>query len=453
MLNNFKNTIYPHSIEAEKAVLGTMMKRPEAISAVFERLEATSFYVPAHQRIFSSMEELNSTGKPVDEITLIEIIERRGLLKESGGLKYIMELPREVPAISNLPHYIAIIEEKSMLRKLLEAAEEIHNDVFSEEDNSLERILASAEKRIFDITLKNVSTGLEQIGESITKSYLSLSEKQLQTGLTGLSTGFVDIDQKTSGLQKSDLIVIAARPGMGKTSFAMNIAQNASVDSGATVAVFSLEMSNLQLANRMLCSFAEVDMQRLKTGQLTDNDWKKLAKSLNPLSSAKLYVDDTPGITIAEIRSKLRRLNIQTGALDLVVIDYLQLMTYKGKASNRQQEISELTRNLKLIAKELNVPILLLSQLSRASESRRDGRPKISDLRESGAIEQDADIVILLSKESETDEEGNSNQQFDPNIVTVDIAKHRNGPTGEIKLTWLGQYTKFKNHSDLSSPF
>lgn len=429
----------PHSADAERAVLGAMMKRDAAFAMVMERLMQDDFYLPAHQHVFTAMEALHMQGKPIDEVSLIDYLERRGLLKEAGGFTYITDLPRMLPAMGNLGYYIGLVEEKATLRKLIAAGEEIIGDGYSGEDE-LERVLASAEKRIFDISLKNTRSGLRIIGEGAVESYTKLGDKVNSTGITGLRSGLTDLDMKLSGLQKSDLIVIAARPAMGKTSFAMNIAQYAALHEKSTVAVFSLEMSREQLITRLLCTEAKVDMQHVKSGQLSASDWSRLAEALPGMVSAKLYIDDTAGITLAEISSKLRRLKLEAGALDLVVIDYLQLMTYRGKADNRQQEVSEITRALKILARDLDVPILLLSQLSRAPEQRSDHRPVLSDLRESGSIEQDADIVIMLYRGAVYDED-------DGNKAEAIVQKHRNGPTGTVELFWHGEYTRFSDYS------
>lgn len=439
----------PHSAEAERAVLGAMFKQEAAFMTALESLSENDFYLPAHREIFMIMETLHNKGVPVDEVTVIEALEKRDALSQVGGIAYVTDLQRSLPTITNLSHYIQLIQEKTTLRKLLEACETIQSDVYKEEDET-PNILSSAEKSIFDISMQNVSSGLEQIEATVSQSYLRIAENAGQTGLTGLATGFEMLDHKLSGLQKSDLIVIAARPAMGKTSFAINIAQHAALRENAVVAVFSLEMAREQLVTRMLCTEARVDMQRAKTGQMTSDDWTALAAVLDPISKSKCFIDDTAGISLSEMRSKLRRLKIQQGKLDLVVIDYLQLMTYRGKADNRQQEVSETTRQLKIMARDLNVPILLLSQLSRGPDQRTDHRPMLSDLRESGSIEQDADIVIMLYRESAYDPACEN-----PNLAQAIVAKHRNGATGDVNLIWRGEYTMFDNASefDQAPPF
>ena len=429
----------PHSADAERAVLGAMMKRAEAFAQSTERLAEADFYLPSHKHIFAAMEELHLQGKPIDEVSMIDYLERRGLLKEAGGFTYITDLPQMVPSIGNLGYYIGLVEEKSTLRKLIAACEDTIESCY-ESGDEVDRVLASAEKRVFDISLKNSRSALRKIGEDAVAAYNKLGERSVISGLTGLGTGFTMLDTKLSGLQKSDLIIVAGRPAMGKTSFAMNVAEYAAFEGNATVAVFSLEMSREQLIIRMLCTEAKVDMQHVKSGQLS-NDWDRIAGALLKVTQSNMYIDDTAGISIAEIASKLRRLKLETGTLDLVVIDYLQLMTYRGKADNRQQEVSETTRALKILAREIEVPIILLSQLSRAPDQRKDGehRPMLSDLRESGAIEQDADIVMFLYRGVVYDE------QEDGNKAEVIVAKHRNGPTGTVHLQWNGEYTKFSD--------
>ena len=438
--------IPPHSTEAERAVLGAMFKQSNVFMDALERLSEADFYLPAHREIFASMEALHGKGAPVDEVTVIEALEKREALAEAGGIGYITDLQRALPALTNLNHYIQMIVDKSTLRKLLVSCEEIESDIYAGSEE-MESILSDAEKRIFDLSLQNTHSDLEQIEAAVSSSYLKIAENAGKTGLTGLATGFEALDQKLSGLQKSDLIVIAARPAMGKTSFAINIAQHAALKEDAVVAVFSLEMAREQLVTRMLCTEARVDMQRAKTGQMTPDDWTAMAAVLDSISKSKCFIDDTAGISLSEMRSKLRRLKIQQGKLDLVVIDYLQLMTYRGKADNRQQEVAETTRQLKIMARDLNVPILLLSQLSRAPDQRADHRPMLSDLRESGSIEQDADIVIMLYRESVYDPECEN-----PNLAQAIVSKHRNGSTGDINLVWRGEYTMFDNAYDLDEP-
>ena len=429
----------PHSTEAERAVLGAAFREGESLAAVMERIRADDFYLPAHKAVFEAMTELHSQGKPVDVVTVVDYLDRRGLLKEAGGLTYITDLPRAIPTVANLSYYLSLVEEKATRRRLIAAGQLIAADALSGE-NELTELLSGAEKQVFDISMKNLSDGLKIITDDVASVYMGLGEISSTDGVTGIPTGFVDLDYKLSGLQRSDLIIIAGRPSMGKTSFAINIAQRVGLK-GYVVAVFSLEMSRQQLITRMMCSEAKVDMQRVNTGQLTPQDWTNLSIAMSRLSAAPFYIDDTAGVSVAEMRSKLRRLKLEAGKLDLVVIDYLQLMNYTGKSDNRTQAVAEITRALKIMARDLDVPIILLSQLSRAPEQRTDHRPLMSDLRESGSIEQDADIIIMLYRAA-VYEEGAGNE-----AVAI-VAKHRNGPTGDVNLIWNGQYTSFESATD-----
>ena len=440
MAEEKKPRILPHSAEAERAVLGAMLRQEDMLASGLGQLNEPDFYLPANQLIYATMAELHNESHPVDEVTVVERLDLRHQLQQAGGVTYVTGLRQALPVLGNFEHYIAILKNKSTLRKLSAAASDIQSDVFGSGEE-LQTVLSHAEKLIFDISLQNTKRGLTRLEDSVARSFVAIGDRAGQSGLTGLPTGFIDLDQKLSGLQKSDLIVVAGRPAMGKTSFAINIAQHAATREQAVVAVFSLEMATDQLSTRMLCTEARVDMQRVKTGTVTDEDWVKLGEAMTVLARANMYIDDTAGISLAEMRSKLRRLKLEKNQLDLVVIDYLQLMTYHGKADNRQQEISDTTRQLKIMARDLDVPILLLSQLSRGPESRTNKRPMMSDLRESGAIEQDADIVILLYRSAVYDEEDDSN------IAQAIVAKHRNGPTGDVDLFWRGEYTLFENYS------
>jgi replicative DNA helicase len=431
--------IPPHSIEAEQSVLGSMLLDREAVSAAGEVLQPEDFYSDAHREIYEAMLSLYDAGKPVDLVTLVDELDQRGTMDGVGGITYVTDLSRMVPSTANVRYYIRIVEEKSILRKLIKASGTIMNESY-EASKEVDDIINQAEKAIFDISQKQGTTSFEHIKDTLLSSYAKIEELYNSKGnITGLPTGFVELDYKLSGLHPSELILVAARPGMGKTSFIMNVAQYAAIHSNTPVAVFNLEMSREQLANRMLGCEAHVELQKIRTGNLTEDDWRKLARAMAPLSQAPIYIDDTPGISVTEIRSKCRRLKIEHG-LGLVVIDYLQLMSGRGRAESRQQEIAEISRALKVLAMELSVPIIAGSQLSRAPEARTDHRPMLSDLRESGAIEQDADVVMFLYR----DEYYNPDTE-DKNIAEVIIAKQRNGPTGMVKLAWLGQYTKFAN--------
>jgi replicative DNA helicase len=429
----------PQSVEAEQSVLGSMLLDKEVIPVVTEILKSEDFYRADHREIFEAVMDLFDSGEPVDLITVSEQLKLRTSLDNIGGLEYLTNIASAVPTTANARHYAKIVEEKSTLRKLIKASSEIVNMGY-EASEELSYIVDRAEKSIFDVLQKRGTQGFAPIKEVLVNAFNKLEELYNNKGhITGIPTKFVDLDYKTAGLHNSDLILVAARPAMGKTAFALNIAQNAAVYSGVPVAIFSLEMSKEQLVSRILCSEAMVDSQKIKTGKLEDDDWKKIARALGPLSEAPIYIDDTPGISISEIRAKCRRLKLEKN-LGLVVIDYLQLMQGRGKTESRQQEISDISRSLKILAKEINVPIITLSQLSRAPEARADHRPILSDLRESGAIEQDADIVMFLYRDDYYNPESDKK-----NIAEVILAKHRSGSTGTVELTWLGTYTKFAN--------
>jgi replicative DNA helicase len=418
-----------------------MLIDKDVVPVVMEILKPEDFYRPDHREIYNVIIELFDKAQPIDLITVSERLKLHGKLELVGGLEYLSNIATEVPTTANVKHYSKIVEEKALLRKLIKASSDIVDLGFNASEE-VSYILDKAEQSVFDILQKRSSQGFVPIKDVLVDTFNKLEEMYNNKGnITGIPTGFTDLDFKTSGLHNSDLILVAARPAMGKTAFALNLAQNVAVNSHVPVAVFSLEMSKDQLVNRILCSEAMVDSSRMKTGKLEDNDWQKVAKALAPLSEAPIYIDDTPGVTITEIRAKCRRLKLEHN-LGLVVIDYLQLMQGSGKkgGENRQQEISEISRSLKILAKEINVPVICLSQLSRAPETRTDHRPILSDLRESGAIEQDADIVMFLYRDDYYNPETEKK-----NIAELIIAKHRNGSTGTVELVWLGQYTKFAN--------
>lgn len=432
--------IPPQNIEAEQSVLGAMLLDKEALSNVAEIISSQDFYRDDHKEIFEAIMDLYERAEPIDLITVSEQLKARGSLDGIGGLEYLTNLANAVPTTANAKHYAKIVEEKSILRRLIRVSSEIVNMSY-EASEEVSYVLDKAEKNIFDVLQKRNAQGFSPIKEVLIDTFNRLEELYNNKGfVTGIATGFTDLDYKTSGLQNSDLILIAARPAMGKTSFVLNIAQYAAIHGKVPVAIFSLEMSKDQLVNRMLCSEAMVDSQKIRTGKLEDSDWQKVARALGPLSEAPIYIDDTPGVTAMEIRAKCRRLKIEKN-LGLVVIDYLQLMQGRSRGNDsRQQEISEISRSLKILAKEINVPVLTLSQLSRAPEQRTDHRPILSDLRESGAIEQDADIVMFLYRDDYYNPDTEKK-----NIAEAIIAKHRNGSTGTVELAWLGQYTKFAN--------
>ena len=434
----FQN-VPPHDDAAELAVLGAMFLDREAASLALEMLTGEDFYRPDHRQVFEAAEELYHSGVPIDMITVKNKLEEKQVFEQIGGLPFLANISTSVGSSANMSHYAAIVEEKSVLRRLIRTANNI-SQMSYEGKTDVNAIMDTAEKGIFDIMQNRHSDQFHHIRDIAVDSIEKIEDIYRSKGkLTGVPTGFVDFDQKTAGLQKSDLILLAARPSMGKTAFALNIIQNAAIRSNVPTAVFSLEMSREQLVNRMLCSEAMLDAQRLRTGELTDSDWADLIQAMGPLSQAPIYIDDTPGVTPMEVRSKCRRLKVEKG-LGLIVIDYLQLMSGNSRNDSRQQEISEISRSLKAIAREMEAPVIALSQLSRACEQRADHRPMLSDLRESGAIEQDADVVAFLYRDEYYFPDTEKKNQAE-----LIIAKQRNGPTGTVDLTWMGQYTKFGN--------
>lgn len=375
---------------------------------------------------------------PVDLVTLLERLKATEKLEKAGGVTYVSELSSSLLTTINLSAYIKIVKEKSILRKLIKASTSIIEDSYNKQ-GEVEEVLEGAEKKIFDIAEKRTTSDFEPLNVVLERGFLEIERLFNNKGeITGVGSGFVDLDAKTSGFQKGDMVLIAARPSMGKTTFALNIAEHAALREGKSVVVFSLEMSKEQLAYKLLCSEANVDMLKLRTGALDDKDWENIARATGPLSKAKIYIDDTAGVTVMEMRSKCRRLKLEYG-IDLIVIDYLQLMSGSSNES-RQQEVSEISRSIKALAKEMECPVIALSQLSRAPEQRADHRPMLSDLRESGSIEQDADLVMFLYRD-----EYYNKETEDTNIAECIIAKQRNGPVGTVKLAWLGQYSKFGN--------
>ncbi|PAB58476.1 replicative DNA helicase [Anaeromicrobium sediminis] len=427
--------IPPHNMDAEQSVLGSMILDKEAIITVAEILRWDDFYRESHGQIYAAIIDLYKKDEPVDLVTLSEALIQRNMLEPIGGITYLTSLSDAVPTTTNVKYYAQIVEEKSILRRLIKASSEILDKGYSADEDVM-KILDVAEKSIFDISQKRNQDGFSAIKDILLGTFNQIEELyENKGGITGLTSGFTDIDRKTSGLQKSDLILIAARPSMGKTAFSLNVAQNAAIKGGASVAVFSLEMAKDQLVQRMLSAESLIEIQKIRTGDLTEEEWPRLARAMGPLSEAQVFIDDTPGISVMEMRAKCRRLKMEKG-LDLVLIDYLQLMT--GEGESRQQEISNISRALKGLAREMDCPVIALSQLSRAPELRADHRPILSDLRESGAIEQDADIVMFLYR----DEYYHADSEK-KNIGEVIIAKQRNGSTGTVELAWLGQFTKF----------
>lgn len=428
----------PNNADAERSVLGCMMQDREALSVALELLTAEDFYQPANREIFDAMHELNAQGMPVDLVTTDEELTRRGTLEGVGGLSYLVELSQCMPTTANARAYVQIVDEKATLRRMIKATGDIASSCYAQAD-PVSDILGVAEKSIFDIIMRrHEGSTLKHISDVLPETYLRIERlSELKGGIDGVPMGFVDLDNLLTGLHGGELIIVGARPSMGKSAFGLNITGYAAMQAGRSVAYFSLEMPNDQLAMRLLCSDARVDMQSVRHGSMRDEDWVALASTLGPLAASKIYMDDTSGITPSQLRSRCRRLKMDRG-LDLIVVDYLQLMSADGRVENRQNEVSEISRNLKSIAKELNVPLVALAQLSRAGAQRSDKRPILSDLRDSGAIEQDADVIMFLHREEYYDP-----NTEDKNIAEVIVAKQRNGPLGTVKLAWLGQYTRF----------
>ncbi len=432
----------PQNIEAEQSVLGAMLIKKEAITQAQELLRPDDFYREAHRIVFETMLELAGDNEAVDLVTLTEALRKKEMLEKVGGISFITALANYVPTAANIVYHAQIVKEKSELRHLIDAATEIASAAYEATDD-VKDIMDDAEKKILAVAANQTGGAFEPIRNIVIDTVGRVETLyENQGGLTGISTGFRDLDRDTSGLQKSDLILVAARPSMGKTAFTLNIATYAAMH-GHTVAFFSLEMSKEQLVQRMLCSEGGIDSQRLRTGQLEDADWDRLINTADRVSKASIYIDDTAGINVMDLRSKARRLKAEHG-LDLIVIDYLQLMQGRARSSsdNRQQEISEISRSLKALARELDVPVVALSQLSRSVESRTVKKPMLSDLRESGSLEQDADIVMFLYREDYYDQETERK-----NITEVIIAKHRNGPIGTIELFFQKEFTKFRDLS------
>ena len=431
--------IPPHNEEAERSVLGAVMLNKDVLSEGLEEVTADDFYNESHREIFRAIWELYKDNVAVDMLTVCEELKKRKSLDMAGGRAYIATLTAEVPSTANAVEYAKIVAEKATLRQMIKTSEDITEKGYDAKMAAGE-ILDYAESGIFKIAQKRQKNDYAKIQDVLLNNIKIIdAASQNKDKIVGIPTGFKDIDEKTSGLQRSDLIIVAARPAMGKTAFALNIAQQSAVKAGSSVIIFSLEMSKEQLGQRLLAMQARVEMQKLKQGDLDRKDWDRITMALDELNNTKIVIDDTPGISIMEMRNKCRRLKAEQG-LDLVVIDYLQLMSMQGKSDNRQQEISTISRNLKLLAREMDCPVIVLSQLSRAPEQRQDHRPILSDLRESGSIEQDADIVIFLYRDDYYNENTDK-----PGVCEVNIAKHRSGPTDKVELTWVSRYTKFSD--------
>ncbi len=431
--------VLPHSVEAEQSVIGSMIMSRDAIMAASEIIASEDFYQHQYGILFDAMLELYNEGKPVDLVTLQERLREKDVPPEISSLEFARDLLNAVPTSANVRHYAAIVQDKSMLRKMIKVTEEIANTCYLQKERT-EDILEDTEKKIFDLVQRRSGGDFVPIKQVVLNALDKIEKASKNKGnVTGIPTGFIDLDYKTSGFQPSDLILIAARPSMGKTAFVLNVAQHMAFKEGQTVAIFSLEMSKEQLVNRLFSLESKVDAQLLRTGNLSDEDWAKLIEGAAVVGKSNLIIDDTPGISVGELRSKCRKFKLEQN-LGIIIIDYLQLMTGSKRAESRQQEISDISRNLKAIARELNVPVVALSQLSRAVEQRPDHRPMLSDLRESGAIEQDADVVMFLYRDDYYNKDTDKK-----NIAEVIIAKQRNGPIGTVELVWLPNYTKFAN--------
>ncbi len=430
--------IPPQNVEAEQAVLGAVLLDGQSLPTIMEHVRPEDFYRAAHQKIFEAILDLAEQNQPVDLVTLTARMQDMKILEETGGVSYLAELANAVPTAANAEYYAQIVEEKSLLRRLIRTATNIVADGYADADN-IGQMLDDAERRIMEISGRRTANGFVAIRDVLMEVFERVEFLfHHKGGTTGIPSGFPDLDRMTSGFQKSDLIIVAARPSVGKTAFALNVAQNVSVRAKESVAIFSLEMSASQLVQRILCAESNVDATRMRTGKLEGDDWEKMTMAISTLSEANIYIDDSPSITVSDIRAKCRRLKKEKG-LGMILIDYLQLIHGRGKSGeNRQQEVSEISRTLKAIARELEVPVIALSQLSRGVEQRQDKRPMMSDLRESGSIEQDADIVAFLYRDDYYNQESEKK-----NIIEIIIAKQRNGPVGTVELVFLKNYNKF----------
>ncbi|MDD2465247.1 MAG: replicative DNA helicase [Desulfobulbus sp.] len=436
--------IPPQSIEAEQAVLGTILLQDKALLKIVEMLAADDFYRDAHKTIYTAMLTLFEKREPHDLITITSLLNDQNKLDQVGGASYLASLTDIIPFSGTLVHHAQIIRKKSILRRLIQTTSEVTARCYDTQDD-IETLIDQAEKTIFEIAHSNKGQGFQPMSTIVPQAFERITRLfEKQGHITGVSTGYDELDRMTAGLQPAELIILAARPSMGKTALSMNIVQHAALIGKVPVAVFSLEMSMESLALRMLCSVGRIDSQRVRTGKLHDNDWPKLTRATGMLSDAPIHIDDTAGMTVLEMRAKARRLMSEHN-LGLIVVDYLQLMQGKSNSENRAQEISEISRSLKAMAKELNVPVLALSQLNRSLENRTDKRPQLSDLRESGAIEQDADVIMFIYRD-----EVYNRAEDNPNrgLAEVIIGKQRNGPTGMIKMTFLGEYTTFENYTN-----
>ncbi len=436
----------PQSIEAEQAVLGSLLVNPESITKVVDAVHVEQFYRKAHQVIYAAICDLFEKNEPIDIVTVSQVLKDLGKLDGVGGRQYLSDLAMSVATTANIEYYAKTVSEKALMRALIQAGTEIVQTCYEEIDADL--AVDKAERLIFGIAQNRDLGSLTAVGDIVNDSFARIEKRYEQRdSLSGLSTGFYDLDEMTSGWNRSDLVILAARPSMGKTAFVLNLAQHAGVQEGAPVAVFSLEMSKEQLVQRLLCSEARLDMNKLRTGLLHTNDWSSLADAMGRLGEAPIYIDDTPAVTVLDIRAKCRRLKTELKDLGLIVIDYIQLMQgRKGGSDNRVQEVAEISRGLKTMARELNVPVIALSQLSRAVESRPNKRPMLSDLRESGSIEQDADIVMFIYRDEYYNPE--SEHKGEAEII---IAKQRNGPVGTVELLYQASITRFLNKANVQT--
>ena len=433
----------PHNLEAEKCVLGAILINNHGFNQAAEVIDAQDFFRDAHRRIFEKMVALTDRSEPVDLVTLKDELTRSGELGEVGGPAYIASLTDGVPRSANVEYYAKIVKERSTLRRLIQSATDVLARAYDAEEDA-DLLLDEAERSIFQIAEHRMRAGFVRLGELVDAGYQLIEQLQAQKGLvTGVPTGFVDLDEMTSGFQKSDLVIVAARPSMGKTSFVLNTALHCGIEARKSVGIFSLEMSKEQLFMRMLTSEARVDAHRFRGGFLGEQDYARLVDAFARLHDAKVFIDDTPSVGILEMRAKSRRLKLEHG-LDMIVVDYLQLMQGRGRFESRQQELASISRSLKILAKELDIPIVALSQLSRAPEARSDHRPQLSDLRESGALEQDADVVMFIFREDMYAVDGERNPETEGTAEII-VGKQRNGPTGTVRLAFLKQYTRFEN--------
>lgn len=436
--NFMDNKISPNNIESEQTLLGAMIIHKNTIHEILDNINVDDFYKDVHKNIFKTIKKMFLKDIHVDLISLIEYLKKDSLLELSGGALYITDISNSIATIANIQTHIKIVKDNSILRKLIKISNYTLERIYKKEDPNL--LIENIQKSVFDLSISETKSDIEPLNNILDRTIKHIENLYVNNlSFVGLSTGFYDLDIKLSGLQKSQMILIAARPSMGKTTFALNIAENVAIKENKTVLIFSLEMSKEQLTSKLISSITKINIQKLQTGNLDDSDLDRLVKGTEIISKAKIYIDDTPNISITEMRSKCRKLKFSTN-IDLIIIDYLQLMSGNTRNENRQQEVSEISRFIKALSKEINCPIIALSQLSRAPEQRSDHRPMLSDLRESGSIEQDSDIVMLLYR----DEYYNKDTEY-KNIAECIIAKHRNGEVGNIKLAWIGQHSKFAN--------